>query len=51
VNYERDRHVPIIEVARAALFGNHKPAEVFIGVSTLSPGYLIEVDASAVVDR
>ena len=49
VNYERDECLPIIEQARVALFGNHKPADVVVGVATLSPGYLIEVDAIAVV--
>lgn len=50
VNYERDRCLPIIEEARKMLFGNHKPADVVLGVTSLSPGYLIEVDAIAVLD-
>lgn len=50
VGYERDRHLATIEAARAALFGEHKPADVVMGVTALSPGYLIEVDAFAVVD-
>ena len=50
VNYERDRCLPIIEAARKTLFGNHKPADVVLGVASLSPGYLIEVDAVAVLD-
>jgi enamine deaminase RidA (YjgF/YER057c/UK114 family) len=50
VDYRRDDHYPIIEAARAALFGDHKPANVVLGVASLSPGYLIEVDAIAVVD-
>ena len=50
VDYQRDDHYPIIEKARATLFGDHKPANVVIGVATLSPDYLIEVDAVAVVD-
>jgi enamine deaminase RidA (YjgF/YER057c/UK114 family) len=33
-----------------ALFGDHKPADTLVGVEALSPGYLIEVDAIAVVD-
>ncbi|HEY0781917.1 MAG TPA: RidA family protein, partial [Thermoanaerobaculia bacterium] len=41
---------PIIEAARVARFGDHPPADVVVGVATLSPGYLIEVDAVAVVD-
>jgi enamine deaminase RidA (YjgF/YER057c/UK114 family) len=48
--YERDYHYPIIEKARATLFGVHKPANVVMGVASLSPDYLIEVDAIAVVD-
>lgn len=50
VGYDRDRHLAIIEAARTALFGDHKPADVVVGVAALSPGYLIEVDAFAVVD-
>jgi enamine deaminase RidA (YjgF/YER057c/UK114 family) len=50
VDYERDRHMPIFEKARQALFGDHKPADVVLGVAALSPGYMIEVDAVAVVD-
>lgn len=50
VDYDRDRHLAIIEAARVTLFGDHKPADVLMGVTSLSPGYLIEVDAFAVVD-
>jgi enamine deaminase RidA (YjgF/YER057c/UK114 family) len=50
VNYKRDECLPIIEEARVALFGDHKPADVVLGVAALSPGYLIEVDAIAVID-
>jgi enamine deaminase RidA (YjgF/YER057c/UK114 family) len=50
VNYKRDECLPIIEAARKALFGNHKPADVVVGVAALSPDYLIEVDAIAVID-
>jgi enamine deaminase RidA (YjgF/YER057c/UK114 family) len=42
--------LPIIEAARTELFGDHKPADVVLGVTALSPGYLIEVDAIAVMD-
>ncbi|MBA8903112.1 RidA family protein [Phyllobacterium sp. P30BS-XVII] len=49
-NYERDKCLPIIEQARIALFGNHKPADVVLGVASLSPSYLIEVDAIAIID-
>ncbi|WP_343716464.1 RidA family protein [Inquilinus sp.] len=50
VNYDRDECLPIIEQARVGLFGDHKPADVVLGVASLSPGYLIEVDAFAVID-
>lgn len=50
VDYQRDTHYPIIEKARMTLFGDHKPANVVMGVAALSPDYLIEVDAVAVVD-
>jgi enamine deaminase RidA (YjgF/YER057c/UK114 family) len=50
VNYERDACLSIIEAARTELFGAHKPADVVLGVTALSPGYLIEVDAIAVMD-
>jgi enamine deaminase RidA (YjgF/YER057c/UK114 family) len=36
--------------ARVTLFGDHKAADVVVGVAALSPDYLIEVDAMAVVD-
>ncbi|TGV50522.1 RidA family protein, partial [Mesorhizobium sp. M2D.F.Ca.ET.160.01.1.1] len=45
VDYNRDEHVPIIEAAQVSLFGDHKPANVIVGVAIMSPGYLIEVDA------
>ena len=51
VNYRRDECLPIIEEARISLFGDHKPADVVVGVATLSPDYLIEVDAIAVIDH
>ena len=50
VDYDRDACLPIIEAARLALFGEHKPADTLLGVARLSPGYLIEVDAIAVTD-
>ena len=40
----------MIEAARLTLFGDHKPADVVVGIAALSPDYLIEVDAVAVVD-
>ncbi|MGK9169781.1 RidA family protein [Inquilinus limosus] len=51
VDYNRDEHLPIIEKAQTALFGGHKPANVVVGVAVMSPGYLIEVDAIAVIDH
>ena len=51
VNHKRE-YLPIIEDARVALFGEHKPADALVGIATLSnPDYLIEVDAIAVVDN
>ena len=50
VDYDRDECLPIIEEARVGLFGDHKPADVVLGVARLSPDYLIEVDAFAVID-
>lgn len=50
VNHRRE-YLPVIEEARAALFGDHKPADALLGIATLSdPDYLIEVDAIAVID-
>ena len=47
----RPEYLPIISEARIAVFGDHKPADTLLGVQTLAePGYLIEVDAIAVVD-
>jgi enamine deaminase RidA (YjgF/YER057c/UK114 family) len=47
----RREYLPVIEAARVELFGDHKPTDVLLGVATLAaPGYLIEVDAIAVVD-
>src|SRR6187397_1424019 len=51
VDYKRDEHVPIIEEAQISLFGDHKPANVVVGIATMSPGYLIEVDAIALIDH
>jgi enamine deaminase RidA (YjgF/YER057c/UK114 family) len=48
----RPEHLHVIEAARASLFGSHQPADTLVGVETLAqPGYLIEVDAIAVIDR
>jgi len=44
-------YLPAISEARTAVFREHKPADVLVGVETLAqPGYLIEVDAIAVLD-
>jgi enamine deaminase RidA (YjgF/YER057c/UK114 family) len=49
VNHKR-AYLPLIEEARVGLFGNHKPADVLVGIATLSnPDYLIEVDAVAII--
>jgi enamine deaminase RidA (YjgF/YER057c/UK114 family) len=50
VHYRREQ-LPVIDQARAALFGDHKPADTLVGVEALSrPEFLIEVEALAVVD-
>jgi enamine deaminase RidA (YjgF/YER057c/UK114 family) len=47
----RPEYLPAIREARIAVFGDHRPADTFLGVETLAePGYLIEVEAIAVVD-
>jgi enamine deaminase RidA (YjgF/YER057c/UK114 family) len=47
----RAEYLPLISEARIAVFGDHKPADTLLGVETLAePGYLIEVEAVAVVD-
>lgn len=47
----RPEYLPAISEARIAVFGDHRPTDVLVGVETLfEPGYLIEVEAIAVVD-
>jgi enamine deaminase RidA (YjgF/YER057c/UK114 family) len=47
----RPEYLQVIEEARVALFGDHKPADTLVGVEALArPEYLIEVDAIAVID-
>jgi enamine deaminase RidA (YjgF/YER057c/UK114 family) len=47
----RPEYLPVIEEARVALFGEHKPADTIVGVEALSrPEYLVEVEATAVID-
>lgn len=42
-------HLPVIEAARVALFGDHTPVDTLLGVQTLAhPGCLPEVEAIAV---
>ena len=51
VVHHRPEYLPVISAARIAVFGEHKPADVLLGVEALAePGYLIEVEALAVVD-
>ena len=50
VGYRADC-LPAIGAGRAAVFGDHKPADTLIGVAALAhPGCLIEVEAIAVTD-
>ncbi len=47
----RPEYLAGISEARIAVFGDHKPADTIVGVEALAePGYLIEVEAIAVVD-
>jgi enamine deaminase RidA (YjgF/YER057c/UK114 family) len=47
----RYEYLPVIEQARVALFGDHKPVDTLVGVERLARAeYLIEVDAIAVID-
>jgi len=47
----RPEYLPRISEARIAVFGDHKPADTLLGIETLAePGYLIEVEAIAVLD-
>ncbi len=51
VVHHRPEYLPAISEARIAVFGDHKPADTLLGVEALAePGYLIEIDAIAVVD-
>jgi enamine deaminase RidA (YjgF/YER057c/UK114 family) len=51
VVHHRPEFLPVIEKACTGLFGDHKPADTVVGVETLArPGYLVEVDAIAVLD-
>lgn len=47
----RPELLPAVAEARAALFGDHRPASTLVGVAALArPEYRIEVEAIAVVD-
>jgi enamine deaminase RidA (YjgF/YER057c/UK114 family) len=51
VVHHRPEYLPEISEARIAVFGEHRPTDTLVGVEALAePGYLIEVDAIAVVD-
>jgi enamine deaminase RidA (YjgF/YER057c/UK114 family) len=51
VVHHRPEYLPVISEARVAVFGDHKPTDVVLGVEALAhPELLIEVDAIAVVD-
>jgi enamine deaminase RidA (YjgF/YER057c/UK114 family) len=51
VVHHRPEYLPEISEARIAVFGEHRPTDTLVGVAALAePGYLIEVDAIAVVD-
>ena len=51
VVHHRPEYLPVIEAARVEVFGDHKPTDTLVGIDALAqPGYLIEVDAIAVVD-
>ena len=51
VVHHRPEYLPDISRARVAVFGDHKPADTLLGVEALAePGYLIEVEAIAVVE-
>ena len=51
VVHHRPEYLPAISEARIAVFGDHRPADVVLGVEALAhPDLLIEVDAFAVVD-
>jgi enamine deaminase RidA (YjgF/YER057c/UK114 family) len=51
VVHHRPEYLTDISKAREAVFGDHKPTDTLVGVETLAePGYLIEVDAIAVLE-
>jgi enamine deaminase RidA (YjgF/YER057c/UK114 family) len=51
VAHHRPEYLADISAARGAVFGDHKPTDTLVGVEALAePGYLIKVEAIAVVD-
>lgn len=51
VVHHRAEYLAQISEARIAVFGDHRPTDTIVGVETLAePGYLIEVEAIAVLD-
>jgi len=47
INPHRPEYLPVIEEARAPLFGDHRPADAVVGDEALfQPGYLIELRRS-----
>ena len=51
VVHHRPEYLPVIEAARVEVFGDHKPTDTLVGIDALAqPGYMIEVDAIAVLD-
>ena len=51
VVHHRVEYLADISAARVAVFGDHKPTDTLVGVEALAePGYLIEVEAIAVLD-
>lgn len=51
VVHHRPEYLPVIEAARVEVFGDHKPTDTLVGIEALAqPGYMIEIDAIAVLD-
>jgi enamine deaminase RidA (YjgF/YER057c/UK114 family) len=51
VDYKPEKAAPVGQALREAFAGPEKPAATWIGVSSLAdPGFLIEIEATAVLD-
>ncbi len=51
VVHHRSEYLPIISDGRIATVDDHRPADTLVGVKSLAkPGYLIEVDAIAIIE-